>query len=139
MKKFLFKYYPIFINIYTIWILYMMFFGFYRGSVDPNDYSVVPYPFESINNMIQAAYPTKEVVKNIGGNIILFAPYGFLGIMYPKLNRYRNLLLVFFIAINYLEFSQFFFKRGYAELDDVIMNCFGMTLGFVFFKFLNRK
>ena len=117
----------------------MMFFAYNRGAVEMGEYFVRPFPFQSIRYLFSDQVTHYETFKNIVGNIILFMPYGFLGILYPKLKQYKYLLPTFFLAINYLEFTQYFFKRGYAELDDVIMNCFGMTLGFVFYKFLNWK
>ena len=116
----------------------MMFFGFYRGN-HGSEYTINPYPFESIKSVFSSYWSNKEIFKNIAGNIILFMPYGFLGILYPKLQQYKYLFPTFFIAINYLEFSQYFFERGYAEFDDVMMNCFGMTLGFVCYRLLNHK
>ena len=61
-------------------------------------------------------------------------PYGFLGILYPKLNSYLYLSVVFIVVINILEFSQYYFNRGYAELDDVMLNTMGMSLGFIIYK-----
>ncbi|GGG56872.1 hypothetical protein GCM10007332_18190 [Epilithonimonas arachidiradicis] len=68
------------------------------------------------------------------GNIILFIPYGFLGILYPKFNQFKWLLLVFFITINIIEFSQYYFKRGFADIDDVILNTLGLTIGYIIYK-----
>ena len=133
MKKLLFKYYPVAINIYTIWMLYMLFFAFNRD-VDGIQYKINPYPFQSISNFISITASNFEILKNLGGNVVLFIPYGFLGILYPKLNHYKYLLLTFFIGINYIEFSQYIFNRGFAEFDDVLLNTFGMTLGFFFYQ-----
>lgn len=134
LKKFLNKYYPPFINLYTVWILYMMFFAFYRG-LTTETYIIRANPFESIYFlMFDSGYSLYEKYKNIFGNIILFMPYGFLGILYPKLNAYKYLFIVFFIVINILEFSQYYFNRGYAEFDDVMLNTFGMSIGYIIYK-----
>ncbi|TDX82902.1 VanZ family protein [Epilithonimonas xixisoli] len=135
LKKFLNLYYPPLINIYTIWILYMMFFAYGRDSIDSNHYFINSIPFETIYQLIvfSGEYPY-ENLSNIFGNIILFMPYGFLGILYPKLNSYRYLLVVFLVVINILEFSQYYFNRGFAELDDVMLNTLGMSLGFIIYK-----
>lgn len=134
LKKFLNKYYPPFINLYTVWILYMMFFAFYRG-LTAETYIIRANPFESIYFlMFDSGYSLYEKYKNIFGNIILFMPYGFLGILYPKLNAYKYLFIVFFIVINILEFSQYYFNRGYAEFDDVMLNTLGMSIGYIIYK-----
>lgn len=134
LKKFVNKFYPPLINLYTVWILYMMFFAFYRGQTEET-YFIRANPFESIYFlMFDSGYTPIEKYKNIFGNIILFIPYGFLGILYPKLQSYKYVLFAFFIAINILEFSQFYFDRGYAEFDDVMLNTFGMSIGYIIYK-----
>jgi len=135
VKKIVNRYYAPFINIYTVWILYLMFFAYYRGDMEPGHYFIRAKPFESIHFLLyDSGYVSFETYKNIFGNIILFMPYGFLGILYPKLKSYINLFIVFVIAINILEFSQYFFDRGFAELDDVIMNTLGMSIGYVIYR-----
>ena len=41
-----------------------------------------------------------------------------------------------FLGISTLEFLQFITKRGYAEIDDVILNTMGVTIGFWVYRFL---
>lgn len=134
MKRLILKYYPPLIFLYSIWILYMMFFAYNRGDSQADRYFIRPFPFQSIYFVLTSGGSMSEILKNIAGNIILFMPYGFLGIIYPALRNYKKLLLVFLLAINYLEFSQYFFQRGYAELDDVILNVSGMTLGYLIYR-----
>lgn len=135
MRLFVNRYYPVFINVYTVWILYLLFFASFRYS-PAILFEIKTVPFETINE-----YSTKVILwnktqafENIFGNIILFIPYGFLGILYPKLNQFKWLLLAFFLIINIIEFSQYFFKRGYADIDDVILNTSGAIIGFVIYK-----
>lgn len=135
MKLFVNRYYPVFINVYTIWILYLLFFASFRYS--PTQlFEIKTTPFETINE-----YSTKvitfnklEAFENIVGNIVLFIPYGFLGILYRKLNHFKWLFLTFFITINIIEFSQYYFKRGFADIDDVILNTLGAIIGFFIYK-----
>ncbi|WP_313099448.1 VanZ family protein [Epilithonimonas sp.] len=135
MKLFVNRYYPIFINFYTVWILYLLFFASFRYS-QTILFEIKTVPFETINdyttNVIK--WDKIEFIKNIFGNIILFIPYGFLGILYPKLNQFKWLLISFFIIINIVEFSQFYFNRGMADIDDVILNTFGAVIGFLIYK-----
>lgn len=117
----------------------MMFFAYNRGGQELEKDLIRPYPLQSIYYIVFEQSAKSEIYRNIIGNIVCFVPYGFLGILYPKLNQYKNLFLTFFISINYLEFCQYFFKRGYAELDDVILNSLGMTIGFLIFKKFFQK
>ena len=134
LRRFFFLLYPIVINIYTIWILYLMFFIYDRDIAPVEKLKINFFPFQSILYLIEIHTTKWELWSNLLGNVILFAPYGFLGILYPKLNNYRNLFICFFLSINYLEFSQYFFKRGYAEFDDVMLNTIGMSLGYWLYK-----
>ena len=135
MRLFVNRYYPVFINVYTIWILYLLFFASFRYSPTIL-FEIKTVPFETINdyttNVIK--WNKIEFIKNIFGNIILFIPYGFLGILYPKLKNGFFLILTFFIVINIIEFSQYYFKRGTADVDDIILNTSGVIIGFIIYK-----
>lgn len=135
MKLLVYKYYPILINIYTIWMLYLLFFASFRYSPTIL-FEIKAVPFQTINeysaNVVKGG--KIEFLKNILGNIILFIPYGFLGIIYPKLKQFKWLFLTFFIVINSIEFSQYYFKRGFADVDDVILNTLGACIGFMIYN-----
>ena len=135
MKKLLYKYYPPFINVYTVWMLYLLFFASFRYS-ETMLFEIKAIPFQTIEdyslNIIN--YSKIDFFKNIFGNIFLFSPYGFLGILYPKLKKFGWLILTFFMIINIIEFSQFYFKRGFADVDDIILNTTGVVIGYVIYK-----
>lgn len=134
MTKLLYKFYPPFINVYTVWILYLLFFVSFRDS-DISHFTIKPIPFDTIDEyLIVITYSKIDFVTNILGNILLFCPYGFLGILYPKLNKFIWLFLTFFIVINVIEFSQYYFKRGFADVDDIILNTTGAIIGFFVYK-----
>lgn len=135
MKFLIEKYYPVFINIYTIWILYLLFFASFRYSPTIT-FEIKTVPFKTINDYFTNVinWDKIEFIKNIFGNIILFIPYGFLGILYPRLNQFKWIFIIFFIIINMIEFSQYYFKRGFADVDDIILNTFGMTIGYIIYK-----
>jgi len=135
MRLFVNRYYPVFINVYTIGALYLLYFGVARDFPD-SPYKINYSPFQTISEYVITVLPYRlgEFSQNMLGNIILFIPYGFLGILYPKLNQFKWLLLVFFITINIIEFSQYYFKRGFADIDDVILNTLGVTIGYIIYK-----
>ena len=136
MKKLLYKYYPPFINVYTVWLLYLLFFVSFRNS-DSSHFSIKPIPFDTIDEyFIVITYSKIDFFKNIIGNIFLFSPYGFLGILYPKLKKVGWFILTFFVIINIVEFSQFYFKRGFADVDDVILNTTGALVGYFIYRTL---
>lgn len=135
MKLLVRRYYPVFINVYTVWVLYLLFFASFRYSPTIL-FEIRTVPFQTISeystNVI--TYNKVQAFENIVGNVVLFVPYGFLGILYPRLNQFKWLFITFFIIINIIEFSQFYFKRGFADIDDVILNTFGAVIGFFIYK-----
>jgi len=135
MRLFVKRCYPVFINVYTVGALYLLYFGVARDFPD-SPFKINYSPFQTIIEYVTTVLPYRpgEFSQNILGNIILFIPYGFLGVLYPKLNHFKWLLLVFFITINIIEFSQYYFNRGFADIDDVILNTFGVTIGFLIYK-----
>ena len=52
----------------------------------------------------------------------------------PTMTRF--LFPIFILGISTLEFLQFITKRGYAEIDDVILNTMGVAIGFWVDRFL---
>jgi len=69
---------------------------------------------------------------NLLGNIFLFIPIGFL---IPKLwKKLRNFFKFFFIcllAILAVELIQLFALLGCCDIDDVILNMTGLTMGYI--------
>lgn len=133
------KYYPVFINIYSIWMLYMLFFASFRDA-NTAIFQIKDIPFQTIDSysLYVIKYDKVEFFTNIFGNVILFIPYGFLGILYPPLNRFFYLIITFLITINVIEFSQYYFRRGFADIDDVILNTSGVIIGFMIYKIILR-
>lgn len=74
---------------------------------------------------------------NIGGNVLLFAPLGFLApLLFKKLNRFPTVLLFGFSASLIVELSQFIiscilgFTYRSFDVDDILLNAVGTILGF---------
>ena len=111
-----------------------MFFGFGRT---PNvEKTVQLVPFTTIYKMFTQVDDFKYFSVNIIGNIVVFIPFGFLGIVFEKLKKAKFLFPVFILGICFIEFLQFITKRGYAEIDDVILNTMGVAIGFWVYRFL---
>lgn len=138
MKKLLYRYYPAFINVYTVWLLYILYFAALRN-LDSNrlfEFKTVPFDTMKYYYFHLTVFHNKiEFIKNIVGNIVLFIPYGFLGILYPRLRNGFWLMLTFFVMINLVEFSQYYFHRGTADIDDIILNSVGALIGYSIYRF----
>lgn len=98
-------------------------------------------PFYTIKNYFHilfhsgSRYMQTHCFINLGGNILLFIPAGWL---FPKIwHRLRNYFL--FIAlcaglILLVEVVQLFTLLGSFDVDDMILNLAGMTVGFILSK-----
>jgi hypothetical protein len=77
MRLFVNRYYPVFINVYTIWILYLLFFASFRYS--PTILSEIKtVPFETINDYTTKSFKiSKNDKKVLEENIykIVTTPY----------------------------------------------------------------
>ena len=79
-------------------------------------------------------------VINLLGNILLFIP---IGVMMPRLwKKQRNYFRFFatcFGVMFFIEVLQLFTLLGSFDVDDLILNLFGMTLGFLGFHLFCKK
>ena len=73
-------------------------------------------------------------VINLGGNILLFIPVGyFLPWLWTALRNFFAFLLTCTLAITLVELLQLVTLLGSLDIDDLILNLFGMILGYLFF------
>lgn len=71
-------------------------------------------------------------------NIILFIPLGLLlPANWQRFKKLRSSILFGFSLSIFIEGIQLLTKRGYCQLDDVIMNTLGCAFGYLIWKFLN--
>lgn len=126
------KLYRCLIPAYTIFLLYLMFFGFGRSQYDFNIVWLVP--MFSTAGFVKETILWKTIFINVFGNIIMFTPFGFLGIVFPKLNDFKRLIINFLSAIIIVESLQYFTRLGVFDVDDVILNTVGVAIGFWIYK-----
>lgn len=68
-------------------------------------------------------------------NILLFVPFGIFVLMLWKVyRRFWNLGLLAFITSTSIELMQLVTRRGYFELDDIVLNTAGAMLGYMTFS-----
>ncbi len=74
------------------------------------------------------------------GNIFMFIPFCFAMTSLFK-NGFSNKKIILLIIISTLiiEFSQFIFNKGVADIDDVILNTIGGIIGLALHKHTSRK
>ncbi len=131
------KFYKIIIVPYTLFLLYLMFFGMGRSQYEDNQITVEPVfsTIEFIHNTIEPRY----IVTIVLGNIVMFMPFGFLGWVLPGLKDLKALLYIFISSIVIVEALQYFTRMGIFEVDDVILNTFGVYLGWLLCGFIEKR
>ena len=78
-------------------------------------------------------------VINLSGNIFLFIPIGyFLPRLWPDLRNFFLFLLTCTLAITLVELLQLVTLLGSLDIDDLILNLFGMLLGYLFFMIFKK-
>ncbi|MCS4303508.1 VanZ family protein [Chryseobacterium sp. BIGb0232] len=131
------KIYKIVIAPYTLLLLYLMFLGMGRFQYEDNLITVEPV-FSTIK-FIQGAMSWKDIVIIVIGNIVMFIPFGFMGWVFPKLMDLKSLVLNFIPAITIVEALQYFTRMGIFEVDDILLNTFGVYLGWLFRRYLEKR
>ncbi len=126
-----------------LWLLFLQREPTYGGL-----YNLIP--FRVINRFIEilgeAELPMHidYSLKNLIGNVVLFVP---IGIFLPLLWKSQTRAFVFFptslLGIVLIEVLQWWLKLGMGDIDDVILNMLGASIGFcltkLFIKKLNAK
>lgn len=131
------RFYKVLIPFYTVFLLYLMFFGFGRSQYDFNIVRLIP--MFSTADFIKETIEWKTIIINVFGNIIMFIPFGFLGIVFKKLRSFKRLIINFVSAIIIIECLQYFSRLGVFDIDDVILNTVGVAVGLRIYQYMNRK
>ncbi|MDF2832407.1 VanZ family protein [Chryseobacterium indoltheticum] len=131
------KFYKFIILPYTIFLLYLMFFG--MGRFRNEDHIVRIKPIISTVWFIQETISWFDIIKIVLRNVVMFIPFGFLGWIFPQLNNLKNLIITFVSTIVIVEALQYFSRLGVFDVDDVILNTFGVFLGWQMKRILEIK
>lgn len=99
-------------------------------------------PFQTIIDYVKKAHTFNDwFVKNLVGNVVIFLPYGFLISWFSKWNAWKVILSGCGVSV-FIEVLQYITALGLMDIDDVILNIFGVTIGYVLyvgFKHLGKK
>lgn len=131
------KFYKFIILPYTIFLLYLMFFG--MGRLQYEDNIVRIKPIVSTIWFIQETISWLDIIRIVLGNVVMFIPFGFLGWVFPQLNNLKRLIITFVSTIVIVEALQYFSRLGVFDVDNVLLNTFGVFLGFLIRNFLERR
>lgn len=140
-KRLLTRFGWILFYLYIILLFYFLFLSERYGRDHPSDelrYNLVL--FMEIKRFIQYRHVLgfENFVVNILGNVIAFAPFGFL---LPILKEnYRNFFVITFISMFFslsIELIQLTTRVGIFDVDDILLNTVGGVLGYIIFLVFN--
>lgn len=131
------KFYKIIIVPYTFYLLYLMFLGMGRFQYDDNLLTLAPVL--TTVRFIKETVSWRAIVIIVLGNIVMFIPFGFLGWVFPQLSGLKKLIFTFVSAIVIVEWLQYFTRMGIFEIDDILLNTFGVWIGWLICQFLEKK
>lgn len=140
-KRLLTRFGWILFYLYIILLFYFLFLSERYGRDRPSDelrYNLVL--FQEIRRFIQyrQILGLENFVVNIMGNILAFAPFGFL---LPILKEsYRHFLVITFLSMFFslsIELIQLTTRVGIFDVDDILLNTVGGILGYIIFLVFN--
>jgi glycopeptide antibiotics resistance protein len=76
----------------------------------------------------------KIAMKNLGTGIVLFTPLGYFIPILTKHRQFKNVLVVGLLTSISFETLQLLMSLGTFDIDDIILNGFGIVLGFMIYK-----
>lgn len=141
MKKYKWK---ILFFLYTALMLWLLF---HRAGYDPSlpyldqlKYNLVPlHTIRLFWELLDHPLHWKDAVINLGGNVIMFIPLGFLlPRAFKKLGKFYIALPVAALAVILVELAQLFTLLGSCDLDDLILNVIGAAIGYILHKLVKK-
>ena len=129
--------------LYVLLLVYFLFFSeeYGRVAMEEREYRYNLIPFVEIRRfwIYREQLGTFAVFSNIFGNVIGFLPFGFiLPVIFRRMNSGFLICVSGFILRLTVEVIQLVTKVGCFDVDDMILNTLGATLGYVLFFICNH-
>lgn len=96
-------------------------------------------PFKTIKMYIEYSYKLNSA-ENLLGNIVVLIPFGMLFPLITKKNwGYLGMLACAFAFVLGIEVFQLFSAFGAFDVDDILLNCLGASLGHLFYRIVSGR
>lgn len=123
---------------YIAFLIYFLIFSDWYGRTGHDTYQYNLILFKEIKNY----WEHREILgwvsySNLIGNILIFVPFGF---FMPMASRYRSFILTTLYSFGLsliVEFFQLVTMMGSFDVDDMLLNTLGGSLGFIIFIICN--
>ena len=115
--------------------------GGYWGELSQNINLV---PFRTIGRYIDRLYNSAgklnhQAVINLGGNVIMFIPLGFLlPFVSDRAKKLKNCVVMTFVVILSVELLQLATLLGSFDIDDLLLNMIGIFMGWMAYIKIHR-
>jgi len=122
---------------YLLFVFHLTFFPMNIVLYSYGPYKANFVPLVKTIHMIRYINPL--VVVNILGNLFLLAPLGlFLPLLSPNFRRWGAILGAGFLVTLTIEVFQYFLAVRVFDIDDLILNTLGVSIGFLLFRLLAK-
>ena len=96
--------------------------------------------FATVGNKTSNQYLLQHAFVNLAGNVVMFVPMGFfLPCIWHPMRTFWKLLLCFAGLILVVELLQLVTLLGSCDVDDLILNVLGATLGYGLWKLCRSR
>ena len=127
---------------YSSLFVYVLFFARRRRNLTGRYITIIPLK-STITNFLNIHgnehHELFNYYSNLIGNIILFLPLPIFLACLGGIRSFKKSFLISFIFSLSIELLQYIFKRGVADIDDILLNQLGTIIGFFTYHFFLRQ
>ena len=131
------------IFLYMVILIKLIFFKSQLGSIDYHfefhhnltlwqNFIIANFtPFKGILSVLKQGGKPEFIIQNLGGNILVFMPLGFLvPLLFPITWSFKRIIFTGFLTSFIFEMIQLFAIMGSFDVDDILLNTLGTALGY---------
>ncbi len=116
-----------------LFMLYIMILFYVVTYQDPISNTISSYNLVPFKEMFRYPFGSTLFYKNFVGNLLIFVPFGLFIPYYLKTARFRIIFMLTLISSLAIESAQRLIIGRVFDVDDIILNIFGGTIGFLIF------
>lgn len=138
--------------IYIVFVVYIVFLlkivlfktssfiDILNGNLSAGYRSANLIPFKTIVDFFKLeGFSVLRIVSNTFGNIAIFMPMGYLmPIIFKRINKLNKVVILSFLVSIMFEILQYTFYLGTMDVDDVILNLLGGSIGYLVYFMVNK-
>ena len=138
-------------TLYGVWMVWLLF-GQRMGYSSDRSYweqlvdNINLQPLDTVRRYLwvlqhsTSPLQIRHAVINLGGNVIMFVPLGFFApCLWKKVRKFGWHSLAMVLTILSIELLQLFSLLGSCDVDDLLLNLVGTTLGYLLWKIVSKS